>query len=74
MIPDSDRPGLDNNTYTNVMTVWVPLRALRSSTCCRRTTAEVVDELGSATKFTAGGTSPADAVFHRDACHPVRGL
>ena len=26
--PDGDRPGLDNNTYTNVMTVWVLLRAL----------------------------------------------
>ncbi len=26
--PDSDRPGLDNNAYTNVMAVWVLLRAL----------------------------------------------
>ena len=26
--PDSDEPGLDNNAYTNVMTVWVLLRAL----------------------------------------------
>jgi alpha,alpha-trehalase len=25
--PDSDRPGLDNNAYTNVMAVWVLLRA-----------------------------------------------
>jgi alpha,alpha-trehalase len=25
--PGSDRPGLDNNAYTNVMTVWVLLRA-----------------------------------------------
>lgn len=27
--PDSDRPGLDNNAYTNVMAVWVLLRALQ---------------------------------------------
>jgi trehalose/maltose hydrolase-like predicted phosphorylase len=26
--PDSDRPGLDNNAYTNVMAVWVLQRAL----------------------------------------------
>jgi len=26
--PDADRPGLDNNTYTNVMAVWVLQRAL----------------------------------------------
>jgi trehalose/maltose hydrolase-like predicted phosphorylase len=32
--PDSDRPGIDNNTYTNVMAVWVLLRAR-----------EVLDEL-----------------------------
>jgi trehalose/maltose hydrolase-like predicted phosphorylase/beta-phosphoglucomutase-like phosphatase (HAD superfamily) len=28
--PDADRPGLDNNTYTNVMVVWVLLRALEA--------------------------------------------
>jgi trehalose/maltose hydrolase-like predicted phosphorylase/beta-phosphoglucomutase-like phosphatase (HAD superfamily) len=28
--PDSDRPGLDNNTYTNVMVVWVLQRALEA--------------------------------------------
>jgi trehalose/maltose hydrolase-like predicted phosphorylase/beta-phosphoglucomutase-like phosphatase (HAD superfamily) len=28
--PDVGRPGLDNNTYTNVMTVWVLLRAMRA--------------------------------------------
>ena len=28
--PGSDRPGLDNNAYTNVMTVWVLLRALET--------------------------------------------
>ncbi|HEY5248142.1 MAG TPA: glycosyl hydrolase family 65 protein, partial [Dermatophilaceae bacterium] len=28
--PDSDQPGLDNNTYTNVMTVWVLQRALEA--------------------------------------------
>ena len=28
--PDSDRPGVDNNTYTNVMAVWVLLRALQA--------------------------------------------
>ena len=28
--PDSDRPGLDNNTYTNVMAVWVLLRAMQA--------------------------------------------
>jgi alpha,alpha-trehalase len=26
--PDADRPGLDNNAYTNVMTAWVMRRAL----------------------------------------------
>jgi trehalose 6-phosphate phosphatase len=26
--PEADRPGLDNNAYTNVMAVWVLLRAL----------------------------------------------
>ncbi len=26
--PDAERPGLDNNAYTNVMVVWVLLRAL----------------------------------------------
>jgi len=26
--PDADRPGLDNNAYTNLMTVWVLRRAL----------------------------------------------
>jgi trehalose/maltose hydrolase-like predicted phosphorylase/beta-phosphoglucomutase-like phosphatase (HAD superfamily) len=28
--PDQDRPGLDNNTYTNVMAVWVLQRALEA--------------------------------------------
>jgi trehalose/maltose hydrolase-like predicted phosphorylase/beta-phosphoglucomutase-like phosphatase (HAD superfamily) len=28
--PGRDRPGLDNNTYTNVMAVWVLLRALQA--------------------------------------------
>jgi trehalose/maltose hydrolase-like predicted phosphorylase/beta-phosphoglucomutase-like phosphatase (HAD superfamily) len=28
--PDSDQPGLDNNTYTNVMAVWVIQRALQA--------------------------------------------
>jgi trehalose/maltose hydrolase-like predicted phosphorylase/beta-phosphoglucomutase-like phosphatase (HAD superfamily) len=28
--PDSDRPGLNNNTYTNVMAVWVLRRALEA--------------------------------------------
>ena len=27
--PDSDKPGLDNNTYTNLMTVWVLCRVLK---------------------------------------------
>lgn len=27
--PDADEPGLDNNAYTNVMTVWVLSRALK---------------------------------------------
>ncbi len=44
---DSDRPGLDNNAYTNVMTVWVLLRTLEAlellSPHYRR---EVVGELG----------------------------
>ncbi|MGE5289537.1 MAG: HAD-IA family hydrolase [Micromonosporaceae bacterium] len=28
--PGRDRPGLDNNTYTNVMAVWVLLRAIQA--------------------------------------------
>ncbi len=28
--PESDQPGIDNNTYTNVMAVWVMLRALET--------------------------------------------
>ena len=28
--PGRDRPGIDNNTYTNVMAVWVLLRALQA--------------------------------------------
>jgi len=28
--PDSDRPGLNNNTYTNVMAVWVLQRAMEA--------------------------------------------
>lgn len=28
--PDADRPGLDNNTYTNVMAVWVLQRAAQA--------------------------------------------
>jgi trehalose/maltose hydrolase-like predicted phosphorylase len=28
--PGADRPGLDNNTYTNVMVVWVLQRALEA--------------------------------------------
>jgi len=28
--PDRDQPGLNNNTYTNVMAVWVLLRALQA--------------------------------------------
>jgi trehalose/maltose hydrolase-like predicted phosphorylase/beta-phosphoglucomutase-like phosphatase (HAD superfamily) len=28
--PDADRPGLDNNSYTNVMVVWVLQRALEA--------------------------------------------
>jgi trehalose/maltose hydrolase-like predicted phosphorylase len=28
--PDADRPGLDNNTYTNVMAVWVLRRAAQA--------------------------------------------
>lgn len=28
--PDADRPGLNNNTYTNVMVVWTLLRALET--------------------------------------------
>jgi len=45
--PGSDRPGLDNNAYTNIMTVWVLLRAIEALDVLppyyRR---EVVDELG----------------------------
>jgi trehalose/maltose hydrolase-like predicted phosphorylase len=28
--PDADQPGLNNNTYTNVMAVWVLLRAMKA--------------------------------------------
>lgn len=45
--PDADRPGIDNNTYTNVMAVWVLLRAMQAldelPVHYRR---EVIDELG----------------------------
>jgi alpha,alpha-trehalase len=45
--PDSDRPGVDNNSYTNVMAVWVLLRAMQAldelPPHYRR---EVIDELG----------------------------
>jgi trehalose/maltose hydrolase-like predicted phosphorylase/beta-phosphoglucomutase-like phosphatase (HAD superfamily) len=45
--PDSDRPGLDNNTYTNVMTVWVLLRALEIlDVLPPHYRQEVVEELG----------------------------
>jgi alpha,alpha-trehalase len=45
--PDSDRPGLDNNTYTNVMTVWVLLRALEVlDVLPPHYRQEVVEELG----------------------------
>jgi trehalose/maltose hydrolase-like predicted phosphorylase len=45
--PDADRPGLDNNTYTNVMAVWVLRRAAQAldelSPHYRR---EVTEDLG----------------------------
>jgi trehalose/maltose hydrolase-like predicted phosphorylase len=45
--PDSDRPGVDNNSYTNAMAVWVLLRAMQAldelPPHYRR---EVIDELG----------------------------
>jgi trehalose/maltose hydrolase-like predicted phosphorylase len=45
--PDADRPGLDNNTYTNVMAVWVLRRAAQAldelPPFYRR---EVTDDLG----------------------------
>ncbi len=45
--PGSDRPGLDNNAYTNVMTVWVLLRALETLELLPpHYRQEVVEELG----------------------------
>ena len=45
--PESDRPGVDNNAYTNIMAVWVLLRAMQAldelPLHYRR---EVTDELG----------------------------
>ncbi len=44
--PDSGRPGLDNNTYTNVMAVWVLQRALETlQVLPPHYRQEVVDEL-----------------------------
>jgi trehalose/maltose hydrolase-like predicted phosphorylase/beta-phosphoglucomutase-like phosphatase (HAD superfamily) len=68
--PGSDRPGLDNNTYTNVMTVWVLLRATQAldelPPHYRR---EVTDELGvSADELERWRdiTSKMRVVFNRD--------
>ena len=44
--PDSDRPGLRNNTYTNVMAVWVLQRALETlAVLPPHYRQEIVDEL-----------------------------
>lgn len=34
--PDADRPGLDNNAYTNLMAVWVIARAVELARCLPR--------------------------------------
>jgi trehalose/maltose hydrolase-like predicted phosphorylase/beta-phosphoglucomutase-like phosphatase (HAD superfamily) len=45
--PDSDEPGLRNNTYTNVMAVWVLLRALETlDVLPPHYREEIVQELG----------------------------
>lgn len=45
--PDSDRPGLDNNTYTNVMTVWVLKRTRQAlATLPEYRIKELWDKLG----------------------------
>jgi alpha,alpha-trehalase len=45
--PDTDRPGLDNNAYTNVMTAWLLRRALEALELLPpHYRQEVVDELG----------------------------
>jgi len=45
--PGSERPGLDNNAYTNVMTVWVLLRALEALQAMPpHYRQELVDQLG----------------------------
>ena len=59
--PDADRPGLDNNTYTNVMAVWVLQRALEAvEVLAPDYRQELVAELGHrlTTSWTAGATSP----------------
>ena len=45
--PDTDRPGLDNNTYTNVMAVWVLRRAAQAlDELPPHYRSEVTEELG----------------------------
>lgn len=45
--PDADRPGLNNNAYTNVMAVWVLQMALKALDHLSETRkAELFDELG----------------------------
>jgi len=45
--PDADRPGLDNNTYTNVMAVWVLRRAAEAlNELAPYYRHEVMEELG----------------------------
>jgi trehalose/maltose hydrolase-like predicted phosphorylase len=68
--PDSDRPGLDNNTYTNVMTVWVLLRALEVlEVLPPHYRQEVVEELGIGDDEVHRWrdiTGKMRVVFHRD--------
>ena len=69
--PDADRPGLHNNTYTNVMAVWVLQRALEALEVLPPALPPGAGRTSwrSATRsWTAGATSAAKmkVVFHAD--------
>nr|WP_156000986.1 glycosyl hydrolase family 65 protein [Streptomonospora sp. PA3] len=66
--PDSDQPGLDDNAYTNVMTVWVLQRALEALAelpdTARRRLRERVGLTGAETRRFARITDRMRVPFH----------
>ena len=78
--PGAPEPGIDNNAYTNVMTVWVLAAGPATcSTCCRRARREeLTEELRPrpGERGALGGHQPPDAraVPRRRRHQPVRGL